>query len=113
MVVRTPPLLIPTSAERVTLPSGREVALPKTTPRFPKWKGEFPWSTYGGKPILDLYGEPLYAEIVILRLLEAEGWTGVWETMSTEARSPRAGRRVQSRFFLQVIHGPCRATPKP
>jgi hypothetical protein len=60
--VRTPALLTPTTTERVLLPSGREVALPKTTPRFPKWTGEFPWSTYGGKPILDLHGE-----IVILR----------------------------------------------
>jgi hypothetical protein len=54
--VRTPALLTPTTTERVLLPSGREVALPKTTPRFPKWTGEFPWSTYGGRPILDLHG---------------------------------------------------------
>lgn len=60
--MRTPALLTPTTTERVLLPSGREVALPKTTPRFPKWTGEFPWSTYGGKPILDLHGE-----IVILQ----------------------------------------------
>jgi hypothetical protein len=76
--VRTPALLTPTTTEHVLLPSGRKVAMAKTTPRFPKWTGEFPWSTYGGKPILDLYGEPLYAEFVILRLLEAEGWRGVW-----------------------------------
>jgi hypothetical protein len=54
--VRTPALLTPTTTERVLLPSGREVDLPKTTPRFPKWQGEFPWSTYGGKPILDFRG---------------------------------------------------------
>ena len=76
--MRIPARLAPTTAERVLLPSGREEALPKATPRFPRWTGEFPWSTYGGKPILDLRGEPLYAEFVILRLLEAEGWSGVW-----------------------------------
>jgi len=59
--MRTPALLRPTTTERVLLPSGREEALPKTTPRFLKWTGEFPWSTYGGKPILDLDDEPLYA----------------------------------------------------
>jgi hypothetical protein len=75
---RTPALLTPTTTERILLPSGREEALPKTTPRFPKGTGEFPWSTYGNKPILDLSCEPLYAEFVILRLLEAEGWRGVW-----------------------------------
>jgi hypothetical protein len=78
VAVITPALLTPTTTERVLLPSGREEDLPKTTPRFPKWTGEFPWSTYGGKPILDLHGEPLYAEFVILRHLEAEGWCGVW-----------------------------------
>jgi hypothetical protein len=78
VIVRTPALLTPTTTEHVLLPSGREEALPKTTPRFPKWQGEFPWSTYGGKLILDFRGEPLYAEFVILSLLEAEGWSGVW-----------------------------------
>ena len=33
--MRTPALLTPTTTERVLLPSGREVVLPKTTPRFP------------------------------------------------------------------------------
>ena len=76
--MRIPAQLMPTATEHLTLPSGREVELPKATPRFAEWKGEFPWSTYGGKPILDLHGEPLYAEFVILCLLEAEGWSGVW-----------------------------------
>lgn len=49
--------LAPTTTERVLLPSGREEALPKATLRFPRWTDEFPWSTYGGKPILDLCGE--------------------------------------------------------
>ena len=81
-----PALLTPTTTERVLLPSGREEALPKATPRFRQWMGEFPWSTYGGKPILELDGEPLYAEFVILRLLEAEGWRGVW--MNSVHRGP-------------------------
>jgi hypothetical protein len=73
VAVRTPALLTPITTERVLFPAGRKEALPKTTPRIPKWQGEFPWSTYGDKPILDLLGEPLYAEFVILRLLEAQG----------------------------------------
>ena len=76
--MRIPTPLAPTTVERIRLPSGREENLPKATPRFLKWNGEFPWSTYGGKPILSLHGEPWYAEFVILRLLEAEGWDGVW-----------------------------------
>jgi hypothetical protein len=87
--MRTPALLIPTATERVLPPSGREEAPPKATPRFPKWTGEFPWGTYGGKPILDLDGEPLYAEFVILRLLEAEGWRGVWVNSVHRGPFPR------------------------
>ena len=56
--MRIPALLIPTTVERIRLPSGREEELPKATPLFTKWQGEFPWSTYGGKPILSLRGEP-------------------------------------------------------
>ena len=75
--MRTPALLTPTTTEHDLLPTGREVALPKITPWLRKLKGEFPWSIYGGKLILDFRGDPLYAEFVILRLLEAEGWSGV------------------------------------
>ena len=57
--MRIPALLTPTTTERVRLPSGREVDLPQTTPRLPEWKREFPWSTYGNKPILGLHGDPL------------------------------------------------------
>ena len=71
--MRTPGPLTPTATERVLLPSGREEALSKATPRSPKWQSAFPWSTYGGKPIVDFRGEPPYAEVVILRALEAEG----------------------------------------
>jgi hypothetical protein len=47
-------------------------------PRFRPWTGEPISYTYGGKAVLDLAGEPLFAELVILRLLEREGWQGVW-----------------------------------
>jgi hypothetical protein len=33
---------------------------------------------YGGKPIIDVDGQPLYAELAVLRILNREGWAGVW-----------------------------------
>jgi len=47
---------------------------------FEAWKGKKPgrpriWS---GKGYLNHKGEPLFAELVILRTLEQEGWEGVW-----------------------------------
>jgi hypothetical protein len=123
VVVRRPALLRPTTKERVLLPSGREEALPEATPRFPRWTGEFPWSTYGGKPILDLDGEPLYAEFVILRLLDAEGWRGVW--VNSVHRGPFPTRWTSSPIrimppsdLLEAILGgevalPARHVPEP
>ena len=52
--------------------------LPKTTPQFSAWNGPIPFDRYGGKAILDFCGEALFAELMILRLFEEEGWSGVW-----------------------------------
>ena len=45
-------------------------------PRFRAWTGEPITDTYNGKAVLELAGKPLFAELVILRLLEREGWQG-------------------------------------
>ena len=34
--------------------------------------------TYGGKAVLTFRGKPLFSELVVLRLVEEEGWHGVW-----------------------------------
>ena len=69
--------LIPTSADLISLPSGKTVLVPKATPRFKRWEGE-DVPTFGGKAILDIGGEPLYAELAIVRLLQGRGWNSVW-----------------------------------
>jgi hypothetical protein len=73
-----PSVLELTGTIEVDLPSGQWVSLPKSTPRFEQWTGEEPEDTYGGKEVLDSDGEPAFAEIRTLRLLEKAGWTGVW-----------------------------------
>jgi hypothetical protein len=72
-----PASLQPTTTETMTLPSGRIVAFPKTTPTFPRWRGP-PVETYGKKAVLDFDGRPAFAELVILWTLQNEGWQGVW-----------------------------------
>ncbi|HEY0997883.1 MAG TPA: hypothetical protein VGD77_17970 [Gemmatimonadaceae bacterium] len=52
--------------------------VPKATPTFRPWNGVLPGDTYGGKAVLDVEGEPAFAELVILKLLERAGWSGVW-----------------------------------
>lgn len=73
-----PNKLTPTGTEELQLPSGAVVQIPKATPTFLKWNGPPPDDTYGSKAVLDLAGEPVFAEIAILRLLQSDGWQGVW-----------------------------------
>ena len=73
-----PDLLMPESAEPITLPSGRAVELPKAKPLFHAWRGAVPKDCYGSKPLLDLRGEMVFAELAILRLFELAGWQGRW-----------------------------------
>jgi len=46
--------------------------------RLDPWCGPPIADDYGGKAVLDYFGEPLFAELVILRHFEAVGWRGVW-----------------------------------
>jgi hypothetical protein len=58
--------------------SGKTIALPICHPIFSIWNGAIPTFDFGKKPILDFRGKPTFAELVILRLFQAEGWDGAW-----------------------------------
>ena len=73
-----PQCLAPTCEEAILLRSGSAVHLPKTTPQFSVWQHDVPFDRYGKKAVLDFRGEPLFAELVILRLFDEAGWSGVW-----------------------------------
>ncbi len=70
--------LTPTTTENLIVPSGRVIAVPKCIAQFQPWNGKPISNTFGGKAVLDYEGEPLFAELVVLRILEKEGWQGVW-----------------------------------
>lgn len=72
------PSLTRNSTEKITLPSGRIVHVPKCcVTTFRQWLGS-PVPDYGGKTLLSFGGRPLFAELVVLKLLEKDGWRGVW-----------------------------------
>lgn len=73
-----PSLLKPKTTIEIKLPSGRVVPIPKASPLFAPWTGELVSDTYGNKPILNINGKPAFAELAILRILQADGWDGVW-----------------------------------
>ena len=77
-----PTALRPVSTEPFTLPNGHVVRVSKACPRFTIWRGDPPFehlkSTLKRKRALSFNGEPMFAEIATLRLLESAGWSGVW-----------------------------------
>jgi hypothetical protein len=52
------------------------------------------------KPVVDLEGEPLLPELAILRLLEMEGWTGVWADTFGRGRFLRTWSEPPTRIEL-------------
>lgn len=76
--MKYPLTLIPTAYEEIPVLTGDIVSIPKATPRFKPWRGAPLKDTYGGKQVIDSSGEPVFAELAILRLLHAEGWQGAW-----------------------------------
>jgi hypothetical protein len=73
-----PSLLTPTTIEKIELPSGKVTQIPKANPMLTLWAGKPVNDTYGNKLILSFHGKPAFAELVILKLFQDEGWSGVW-----------------------------------
>src|SRR3989344_8091754 len=68
----------PSSWEIVSLPSGRGVQIKKYFIVFKAWQRNPISNTYGNKAVIDWKGEPVFAELALLRLFQENGWNGVW-----------------------------------
>jgi CRP-like cAMP-binding protein len=68
------PHLRPTAVEKIT----EAISVPKCVCTFQRWRGKPVPDTYGGKMVLRYRNQPLFAELVVLRLLKQDGWKGVW-----------------------------------
>jgi len=64
--------------ESFSLSSGASVLIQKYFLTFIPWKGAPIPNTYNGKAVTDWNGEPLFAELAVLRLFQSHGWEGVW-----------------------------------
>jgi hypothetical protein len=73
------------------LPSGSRIPLRKYHETFKAWHGPAIDDTYGSKAVLDWHGEPLFAELVVLRQWQARGWDGAW--VDSFRRQFRTGMR--------------------
>lgn len=68
----------PSSWEVVNLSSKDKVQIKKYSVVFKRWRGNPIPNTYGNKVVIDWKREPVFAELVILRLFQENGWDGVW-----------------------------------
>jgi hypothetical protein len=66
------------TTEVLTTKFGENLSLEKYHFIFNEWTKSNSFDTYNGKPILELDNEPLFAELLFLRILEKEGYKGVW-----------------------------------
>jgi hypothetical protein len=54
------------------------VGLPTISRTFKRWCGEPLSFTFGGKPVIDRDGTPVFAELAIMLDMRAAGWDAVW-----------------------------------
>lgn len=67
-----------TKKEQIKLYSGETVFIQKCEFIFNKWTGKSVEDDYGGKQVVEFNDEPLFVELAVLRMLEREGFSGVW-----------------------------------
>jgi hypothetical protein len=67
-----------TESELFSLSSGAHISIQKYFLHFNEWKGAPIPNTYNGKAVIDWNGEPVFAELAVLRLFQSHGWNGVW-----------------------------------
>lgn len=64
--------------ELFSLSSGADISIQKYFLTFIPWKGAPIPNTYNNKPVIDWNGEPVFAELAVLRLFQSHGWEGIW-----------------------------------
>src|SRR5260221_13998823 len=68
------------AATRAELPTGQIVEIPTLSRGEQRWAGPVPesFSSVPNKPTLQFDGQPVWAELILLRFLEGDGWRGAW-----------------------------------
>jgi hypothetical protein len=63
--------------------------IPGVTLQFKKWIGDTIANTFGGKPLIDYEGIPMFAELAIQRTAIKGGWNARWvETYASKGGTP-------------------------
>jgi hypothetical protein len=83
-----PSKLQPDATEGWTI-DGNNIEIPVIHKVFKKWNKEPIQNTFGGKPLVDYKGIPVFAELAIQRLAKDSGWDARWiETYQMKINQP-------------------------
>ncbi len=105
--MQLPQEFLPVASESFTLDDDRVVLVPKARPTFKTWHGPTLENTFGGKPVLEYLGEASFAELVILRIFLAAGWSGRWiETYGAPRTHPRLLTEWATTGLTSQVHEP-------
>jgi hypothetical protein len=72
-----PELLQPNGVEPFVI-DGRRVEVPQCMTEFDLWMGTPISETFGGKPLLNVGGKPMFAELAIMHRFIDSGWQARW-----------------------------------
>jgi hypothetical protein len=83
------------------------IRVPKCNVTFDSWYGTALKNTFGGKPLLDVGGIPMFAELTILSHFINDGWQARWiEPYARPAQSPMFLTAWQDKKFNEQTHVP-------
>ena len=89
MLITYPSLLRPTAFETLTV-AGQPLAVPKVQLHLRRWFGPPLSNTFNSKPLVDLAGQPVFAELATYELFRLSGWEARWvSTFGASATMPK------------------------
>jgi len=99
------PNFTPNSKEQFIY-NGIDVEIPKCQTEFKKWAGITPSESFGRKPFLDYKGQPVFAEILVLKTMQDAGWQARWISTYGNSRNPKMLDNWTDGKYGEQIHIP-------
>ena len=97
-------ILATTLFEEIALPSGQVIQVPMVNLVFKKWTGQPIRETFGGKPLIDMDGKPMFAELAIMHRFIKSDWQARWiETYATGKEPKHLSEWKDDRYKNQVL----------
>lgn len=101
-----PELLMPTDVEVFDI-ENEKIEIPKCIIEFEKWIGQPVKETFGGKPIVCINEQPMFAELAIMKQFILSGWEARWiETYGKSNKEPICLSTWKDDKYKNQIHNP-------